>query len=446
VSENDASLPPAVALLARPGAARDRLREALVQADVALVLEEDPDVLDAATLIAVAPQAVVIALEPAVEAALERLDDALSSPAFTLVFDEAELAARREGWETQRWARHLAAKLHGHRQVLPPGAEVEEDLQIEPGMPDTPAQLHVDAPLDFHLDEAADAADLLAGDSLYEAPAHWQEPQTLEQALAANLPQAHADADSDAPATHADAGAVAPPPLGDHSRWSLLDEDSAPAAVTREAAAPPALPVFDSAHLSLVDMEDTQPGTGPRRGARGAVVVLAGIGGPDALRRLLAALPSALDVPLLVRMPLDGARYGNLVKQMARVSPLPVLLAETGADVLEGHVYILSDDSATALRDGGLYFESRPQGLELARLPPGESAVILLSGADLLQVDPALTLAEAGAWVGGQVGEGCYDPAAATAVVAAGMFAGEPQELAQAISARWARPEQGEAQ
>ncbi|MDW7599746.1 chemotaxis protein, partial [Stenotrophomonas maltophilia] len=39
--------------------------------------------------------------------------------------------------------------------------------------------------------------------------------------------------------------------------------------------------------------------------------------------------------------------------------------------------------------------------------------------------------------VAGQVGEGCYDPAAATAVVAAGMVAGEPQELAQAIAARW---------
>ena len=99
------------AIFPYPEHGRDRLREALVQADVALVLEEDPDALDPATLIALAPQAVVIALEPAVEAALERLDDALSSPAFTLVFDEADLAARREGWETQRWARHLAAKL-----------------------------------------------------------------------------------------------------------------------------------------------------------------------------------------------------------------------------------------------------------------------------------------------------------------------------------------------
>jgi chemosensory pili system protein ChpB (putative protein-glutamate methylesterase) len=39
--------------------------------------------------------------------------------------------------------------------------------------------------------------------------------------------------------------------------------------------------------------------------------------------------------------------------------------------------------------------------------------------------------------VAGQVGEGCYDPTAANAVVAAGMEAGEPQQLAQVIADRW---------
>ncbi|QNR96488.1 chemotaxis protein [Stenotrophomonas sp. 169] len=432
MSVNDVMPPPAVALLAREGAARDRLREALAQADVALVLEEDPNVLDPAALLAVAPQAVVIALEPAVEDALERLDAVLSSPDFTLVFDEAELAARREGWETQRWARHLAAKLHGHRQVLPPGAEVEEELVPEPGLPDTPEQLHANAPLAFHVDEAVDAADLLAGDSLYEPPGPWQPSQVTERDVEQTTDR-HEPAAISSP--------VLPSVPLDHGSWSLLDDEASFAPAARVDAGPPPLPAFDSDRLSLVEMDEA---AGPRRGAKGAVVVLAGIGGPDALRRLLAALPARLDVPLLVRMPLDGARYGNLVKQMARVSPLPVELAEIGADVVEGQVYILSDDTAAALRDGGLYFLGSAQGLDLAALPPAHSAVILLSGADLSQVDPALTLAEAGAWVGGQVGEGCYDPAAATAVVAAGMFAGEPQELAQAISARWELPEQGE--
>lgn len=411
MSVNDVNPVPTVALLARSGPARERLREALAHAGVALVLEEDPGSLEPATLLAIAPQAVVVALEPAVEDALERLDAVLSSPDFTLVFDEAELAARREGWETQRWARHLAAKLHGHAHVLPPGAEIEEALLPEPGLADTPERQHVEAPLSFHLDEAVDMAAQLPGDSLYPPPGQ------------------------DRPAV--------PTSLGNHNNWSLMDEAASTDAGTAAVAAQAPKPAFDFERLSLVEMESAP---GPRGGARGAVVVLAGIGGPDALRRLLGALPACLDVPLLVSIPLDGARYGNLVKQMARVSPLPVELAEAGSDVQEGRVYILSDDSAIGVRDGGLYFQSHAQGLDLSTLPAAESAVVVLSGADLGRVGPALDLAEAGAWVGGQVGEACYDPAAATAVIAAGMFAGEPQELAQAISARWALPEQGEPQ
>ncbi len=166
--------------------------------------------------------------------------------------------------------------------------------------------------------------------------------------------------------------------------------------------------------------------------------VLAGIGGPDALRRLLGALPTGLAVPVLVHMRLDGGRYGNLVKQMARVSPLPVQLAEAGRRATAGEVHILSDDIGVRAAADGLHFQTDPLGISIAALLAEHSALVLLSGADLAHVGPALDLAEAGAWVAGQVGEGCYDPAAATAVVAAGMVAGEPQELAQAIAARWA--------
>ncbi len=424
---------PSVALLARAGAARERLREALSHANVAIVLEEDPNSLDAALLLAVAPQAVVVALEAAVDDALERLEPVLSSPGFLLVFDEAEVAARRDGWDAQRWGRHLAAKLHGHQQVLPPGAEQEQALLPEPGRPQTPAQAHTDAGIDSHVDEAADAAGAVPGDSLYDRP-QGDEVLTLEQALAAMQDDA---AVAPAAASTA-AGGHASSDVNDHSSWSLLDDDMTPASTSAVAVQP--LPVFDLDRLSLVEMEE--PATGPRRGARGAVLVLAGIGGPDALRRLLCELPPRLSVPVLVHMPLDGARYGNLVKQMARVSALPVTLAEPEQPAEPGQVHILSDAVGVELRNGGLCFIASSAGLQVSSLPAAESAVILLSGADLLQVDPALTLAEAGAWVGGQVGEGCYDPAAATAVVAAGMFAGEPQELARAVAARWAIDEE----
>ncbi len=426
---------PAVALLARPGAARERLREALAHADVQLVLEDDPNGLEPQVLQAADPQFVVIALEAAVEDALERLEAVLSAPGLTLVFDEAELAARRDGWEAQRWGRHLAAKLHGHQQVLPPGAEEEPSLQLEPGHP-APAPAPQEEALRTHLEQALSWADDVPADGLYSPPADLHEPIALEQALAALQPVVPEPLDPpSAPQALAEPAAPATPPVSfDHTAWSLVEE-SIEAPVSAEAVAPVVAPQpsFDTDHLSLVDLDATAPA-----GARAAsLLVLAGIGGPDALRRLLGALPASLSVPVLVHMRLDGGRYGNLVKQMSRVSPLPVQLAEAGQHAVPGEVHVLADDIGVRAASDGLHFQSDANGISLASLPAEHTSLVLLSGADLAHVGPALDLAAAGAWVAGQVGEGCYDPAAATAVVAAGMVAGEPQELAQAIAARW---------
>ncbi|WP_440565957.1 chemotaxis protein CheB [Stenotrophomonas sp. STK16_22] len=436
VSETQAA--PAVALLARPGAARERLREALSHADVQLVLEDDPNTLEARVLQEARPQFVVIALEAAIEDALERLEAVLSAPGLTLVFDEAELAARRDGWEAQRWGRHLSAKLHGHQQVLPPGAEEEPSLQLEPGHP-APAPAPQEEALQPHLEQALSWADEVPADTLYSPPVQLHEPIALEQALAALQPVVPEPLQAPAlPSLAETASAVPPlPPVSfDHTAWSLVEDEAdadASATAPHHAAVEAPLPSFDTGHLSLVDLDAAAP-----VGARaGSLLVLAGIGGPDALRRLLGALPPSLSVPVLVHMRLDGGRYGNLVKQMARVSPLPVQLAEAGQRATPGEVHVLADDIGVQAASDGLHFVSDAQGIAIAALPGDHTALVLLSGADLAHVGPALDLAAAGAWVAGQVGEGCYDPAAATAVVAAGMVAGEPQELAQAIAARW---------
>ncbi len=426
---------PAVALLARPGAARERLREALSHADVQLVLEDDPNGLEPQVLQAADPRFVVIALEAAIEDALERLEAVLSAPGLTLVFDEAELAARRDGWEAQRWGRHLAAKLHGHQQVLPPGAEEEPGLQLEPGHP-APAPVPQEEALQPHLEQALSWDDDVSADGLYSPPAHLHEPIALEQALAALQPVVPEPLDPPSPPqARAEPVAPAAPPISfDHTAWSLVEESSeAPAPAEAVVPVSAAQPSFDTDHLSLVDLDAAAP-----VGARAAsLLVLAGIGGPDALRRLLGALPASLSVPVLVHMRLDGGRYGNLVKQMSRVSPLPVQLAEAGQCAVPGEVHVLADDIGVRAAGDGLHFQGDANGISLDSLPAEHTALVLLSGADLAHVGPALDLAAAGAWVAGQVGEGCYDPAAATAVVAAGMVAGEPQELAQAIAARW---------
>ncbi|MEN5267167.1 chemotaxis protein CheB [Stenotrophomonas sp. TWI587] len=397
-----------IALLARPGAARERLREALDHAGARVVFEDDPTTLELQALRDADPGAVLIALEPAIEDALERLDPVLASPSLTLIFDEAELAARRDGWEAQRWARHLVAKLHGHQDVLPPGSEQDQQLQPEPGLPTTPAELHADAPLEFHLREAADAAPEVPSDGLYQAPQDLSEPVSLEEALAAlqPLPDASGMPGIPVPVPAADiAASVAPiAAIGDHSRWSLVE---------------------------------LEPDSGIEGGCPGAVLVLAGIGGPDALRRLLAALPESLSTAILVHMRLDGGRYGNLVKQMARVSALPVVLAEVAQPVDAGQVYILPDDVGVVAGQGGLQFIADTAGIQIDALPAAHSGVVLLSGADAAQLDAVLALAASGAWVAGQVGEGCYDPTAASAVVVAGQDAGEPPQLAATIAQRW---------
>lgn len=425
-----------IALLARPGAARERLREALDHAGACVVFEDDPTTLELQALRDADPGAVLIALEPAIEDALERLDPVLASPSLTLIFDEAELAARRDGWEAQRWARHLVAKLHGHQDVLPPGSEQDQQLQPEPGLPTTPAELHADAPLEFHLREAADAAPEVPSDGLYQAPQDLSEPVSLEEALAAlqPLPDAPGMPGIPVPAPAADiAASVAPiAAIGDHSRWSLVEDHVVTTTFAPAAEAAPAR--FDIDRLSLVELE---PDTGIEGGCPGAVLVLAGIGGPDALRRLLAALPESLTTAVLVHMRLDGGRYGNLVKQMARVSALPVVLAEVAQPVDAGQVYILPDDVGIAGSQGGLHFIADAAGIRIEALPAAHSAVVLLSGADAGQVDAVLALAGAGAWVAGQIGEGCYDPTAASAVVAAGQDAGEPPQLAATIAQRW---------
>ncbi len=430
-----------VALLARPGVARERLREAVLAAGGALVLEEDPGALDPAVLQALGPTMVLVALEPALEDALERLAPALEGPQLELMFEEAELAARREGWDAQRWTRHLAAKLHGHDQVLPPGQEEDALTLPEPGMPERPAERHADAPLQFHVEEAAQHLDEVPVDTLYAPPpAGHDRPEVLSfEELMAMAPARAEPAPAPAvppelpPLADAQAplAAGAPSLPGSFHSWSLLDDDAyvapaaAPASAGEVAQAPAdAADAIDTGGFSLVALESDAEAS-----AQGAVLLLAGIGGPDAVRRLLSALPEDFPLPVLVQMRLDGGRYANLVKQMSRVAVLPVALAEAGQALEGGNVYVLQDGVGVAPQAGGLRFADDTAPV-LQALAVERSAVVMLSGADPSLVPDALAFAERGGWVAGQSGDGCYDPEAASQLAVAGHPAGPPEYLA----------------
>ena len=411
-----------VALLARPGAAREQLRLALHEAGAEIVLEDDPNTLDRQVLSAASPQVVLVALEAAIEDSLSRFDDVLHDPAVAVIFDEAELAARREGWEAKRWARHLSAKLNGHADVLPPGGEID-DTRPEPGLPRTPAQIHANAVIEPYLEEAQVVAfelprgglDLVdieeEGSSQTIDPESWkpaaspQHDTPLHDGFDAQAPQAEAAAE--------------PPPLPSSS----VVTDAAPAKASGFALE------LESIHSSAA--------AGPS--VRGAAVLFAGIGGPDAVRKVLADLPPDLARPVLVQLRLDGGRYDNLVKQMERVSSLPVTLAKAGEAAHAAHVYVLPNDVAVNVKEGVVHFGEGALRVEslIASLPASESVVLLLSGSDPAQVEAAMALAAQGGLAAGQSPQGCYDPAASKALAARGGLVATPAELATRLASHW---------
>lgn len=115
-------------LLAKPGEARDRLRAALENEGVEVVLVANPLDADVDQVVAVHPRNLVVALDEETEDALERFDALLSDRRYSVLFEEVALIDSRGGWDVARWSRHLGAKLLGHGDVLPTGHELDDEI------------------------------------------------------------------------------------------------------------------------------------------------------------------------------------------------------------------------------------------------------------------------------------------------------------------------------
>ena len=70
---------------------------------------------------------------------------------------------------------------------------------------------------------------------------------------------------------------------------------------------------------------------------------------------------------------------------------------------------------------------------------PAESAVVVLSGADVALVESIDALRGRGAFVGAQAADGCYDAAASGLLAARGATEAPPAELAAQLVGRWGR-------
>lgn len=457
-----------VALLGRPGPARERLSDVLEQSGAHCVLIADPTELELAQLVQAAPQVVMVVLDVQTEDVLEQFDAVLADPAIDVIYEEADQAASREGWDAARWQRHLVAKLQGHGNVLPPGSESVPAQQTGP----------------------AGAPTLVPGAAVYDAfdPLNAETDETLERPAPIELSPMELldinlslDSDEDAEGAQSTDSAES----GFSFDLDLTDESSTPAPVDLSSEFDPALmmeatsdePVVaasgadasrtvfgeleleadvggvlatdssESSRRFLDDLDSLQQRISgmelvddtPRRGSApttGAVLVLSGIGGPDAVRQFLGALPRDFSRPVLVQQHLDGGRFDKLVTQLQRVSSLPVKLAEPGQPAQPGIVYILPAAIGLSTDAEGMAFTAG-NGDILAALPSAGSAVVLLSGSDPSIVDTVMGHAGAGAYVAGQAADGCYDAAAPNALAVRGGVVAAPAELALRLSERW---------
>ncbi len=474
-----------IALLGRAGKARDQLHRALDDAGASIVVEGDPADLDPAHVAALSPTCYLVSLEPAIERALDRFDALLAAPGVEVMFDDAETSAKLDGWDLNRWARHIATKLLGSDGLPPAPAGSQEFVGQGASGDDLSDSIAVDAPasgngfdlgadmgldLDDSLDVGAAGLEFSAddagigdldlsgtGDDLSDS-INFGDGSADSGSLDLDVAELTAQLESyvasgnDAAGTGATAGgqpdfeiesiesvavqdATGAKPDFDFSNLALAPMEAAASAV---AAAPGAdyMARADGLGLSLDPMPGELAVAAPAAGA-GAVLVLAGMGGPDAVRQLLSSLPERLSVPVLLYQHLEVGKHERLVDQLAKISRLPVQLARDGASPEAGKVSLLPAAMTATVQGNALVFHPGALTQLIAALPPEDSMVIVLSGADPQLVPMILELGESGGIVLAQDPDVCFDAGAAEAMQRQGASVYPALGLARQIAARW---------
>jgi len=149
-----------VALIGRNDGARDQLRKALLELGATVAVEAEPAEVQPQQVVGTGINAVIVNLAAGVDDEIEHLQALFDDPQVNVIFNEAEVSSSLEGWDLARWARHLAAKLLGHGDTLPPpppGAAAlvgDASAELRPGAPPTPAQQTVQRPIEEFVMEA----------------------------------------------------------------------------------------------------------------------------------------------------------------------------------------------------------------------------------------------------------------------------------------------------
>ncbi len=452
---------PRVVVLGRPGDAQQQLQNALNELGAQTLAVGDFDQLDPAAMREQQPDVWLVSMDESTDAAgLERWQPLFDDPDATVVFDDADVTKRLSGWDLARWARHLAAKVLGRDDVLPPVSPDAERLP-QPSAPESgepnPHISDVGAPLamdtvahdDFGHDDNETVATSQDEDAAFAALSASFEAERLQQeadteahppALALDdLLRDQSDTDigsgnSDQKIEAAPAEPASTPAAASLSGLSLLDMDADLSAPHAVRAAEPHIGI-DVAHLELEPIMETEAGAVAESSTNGGLIaIIAGLGGPDAVRQFLGALPSGLTVPVLLWQHLDAGKHDRLAQQLGKATKLPVYLAKIGELAKTGAIGVVGVGLGI-LGDSGWWFESGSpspsHGLAAALNDPG-TVIAILSGAEPAIIERARAHAASGGLVLVQTPSTCFDGTAAAALEnQQGVTTGSPAELAR---------------
>jgi len=122
------------------------------------------------------------------------------------------------------------------------------------------------------------------------------------------------------------------------------------------------------------------------------IVIGASSGGPQALEKILAALPNNFSVPIVIVQHVDEAFTPDLVSWLNSVSALKIKLAEEFERIKKGNVYVAAKNSHLVIDyNSTLRYSTEPQDLahkpsvnvffdSVSKIWPGKTIGILLTG------------------------------------------------------------------
>lgn len=212
-----------------------------------------------------------------------------------------------------------------------------------------------------------------------------------------------------------------------------LDANLAPA---KQVAAAPEISMDLSSYQLEPLVEETTSAA-----ATGLIAIVAGLGGPDAVRQVLAGLPKTLPVPILLWQHLDAGKHDRLAQQLGKTSPLPVYLAQADGLARPGAVAVMKPDMSVKGDQQGWWFQEAPGGgiaaaLEAALVQPA-SMLMVLSGADTAVINVAAAHAKLGNTIRVQTPDTCFDGAAAAALKERGVPAMPADQIAAIAAEHW---------